>query len=48
MNHVVNPIFYAWRISLYRQASWQTFGSATDSEVPETYISTINVISYSV
>ena len=48
MNHVVNPIFYAWRISLYRQAFWQAFGRATDSEVPETYVSTINVISYSV
>ena len=42
MNHVVNPIFYAWRISLYRQAFWKMFGRA-DSENPETvYLSTIN------
>ena len=46
MNHVVNPIFYANRIILYRQACWQTFGRATNSEVQETYVSTINVISY--
>ena len=35
MNHVVNPIFYAWKISLYRQAFWQTFGRA-GSENPQT------------
>ena len=33
MNHVVNPIFYAWRISLYRQAFWKMFGRAS-SENP--------------
>ena len=42
MNHVVNPIFYAWRISLYRQAFWKMFGRA-GSENPQTvYLSTIN------
>ena len=28
LNHVVNPIFYAWRISLYRQAFWKMIGTA--------------------
>ena len=42
MNHVVNPIFYAWSISLYRKAFWKMFGRA-GSENPETvYLSTIN------
>ena len=42
MNHVVKPIFYAWRISLYRQAFWKMFGRA-GSENPQTvYLSTIN------
>ena len=39
MNHVVNPIFYAWRVSLYRQAFWQMFGRA-GTENTQTYLST--------
>ena len=35
MNHVVNPIIYAWKISLYRQAFWKIFGRA-GSENPQT------------
>ena len=34
MNHVVNPIFYAWKISLYRQAFWKMFRRA-GSENPQ-------------
>ena len=34
MNHVVNPIFYAWKISLYRQAFWKMFRTA-GSENPQ-------------
>ena len=42
MNHVVNPIFYAWSTSLYRQAFWKMFGRA-GIENPETLnLSTIN------
>ena len=40
MNHVVNPIFYAWRISLYRLAFWKMFGRAGIENPQTVYIST--------